>query len=267
VSHNWVCQGQIVNINVTVKNLGNLKESFDTKTYFDTELIGTQHATDLAPAAEVTLTFSWNTSLAEPYKNYTIKAEVTILPYETKTNDNTWIDGTVEVFARDLAITNVVRSRDWVYQGWLTYINVTAKNIGNQNESFDVKAFYDSELIDTKHVTDLPPNEEITLTFTWNTSMAQPCHNYTITGEVTILPYEQNMTNNRYSDGKVKVRFVGDINGDGKVDMVDIRVVAKAFASYPGHPRWNPDADINQDGKVDMQDIRSAAKNFGKGCP
>ena len=179
---------------------------------------------------------------------------------------HTAIGGFFASLIQDLAITNVVPSRNWVYQGELVDINVTAKNLGNQKESFDVKTYYDIELIGTQHVTDLAPDAEVTLTFTWNTSLVTPCHNYTITGEATILPFEANTDNNKYVDGTIKVRFVGDLNGDGKVDMVDLREIAKAFASYPGHPKWNPDADINQDGKVDMRDIRLAAKNFGKGC-
>jgi len=63
--------------------------------------------------------------------------------------------------------------------------------------------------------------------------------------------------------------IIGDVTGDGKVDMKDIYIVAKAFGSYPSHPRWNPNADITgttpnvPDGKVDMRDIFLVARNFG----
>jgi hypothetical protein len=62
----------------------------------------------------------------------------------------------------------------------------------------------------------------------------------------------------------IKVRMPDDVNGDGEVGMSDIFQVIKAFGSYPGHPRWNPDADINNDGRVDMRDICLVIKNFGK---
>jgi hypothetical protein len=55
-----------------------------------------------------------------------------------------------------------------------------------------------------------------------------------------------------------------DVNRDGKVDLRDISLVAIAFGSYPGHPRWNLIADLNQDGKIDLRDIALVAKNFGK---
>jgi parallel beta-helix repeat protein len=59
------------------------------------------------------------------------------------------------------------------------------------------------------------------------------------------------------------VRLRADINGDGKVDIIDILMCAKSFGSYPGDTRWNPDADMNQDGKIDIIDILIVAKHFG----
>jgi hypothetical protein len=265
-SRNSVYRGQLVTINVTAKNLGNQPESFDVKAYYDTGLIGTQHVTNLTPNTEVKLTFTWNTSLAEPFRNYTIKAEAAILPYEQNTADNTYIDGTVQILIQDLAITSVVPSRSWVYQGWQLDINATAKNLGSNSQTFNVAVYYDNSLIGTKQVVDLAPNAEITLIFVWNTSLVAPCHNYTITGKIAILPWEFNVTNNIYTDGFVKVRFLGDVNGDGKVDMMDIYIVTKAFGSDPGHPRWNPDADMDQNNLIDMRDTWLTAKNFGKVC-
>ena len=61
--------------------------------------------------------------------------------------------------------------------------------------------------------------------------------------------------------------LMGDLNFDWKVDMMDIRIAAKAFASYPGHPRWSSIADVNKDNKVDMRDIRAISRNFGKIWP
>ena len=61
-----------------------------------------------------------------------------------------------------------------------------------------------------------------------------------------------------------------DINEDGKCDIQDVAIVAKAYGSYVGHPRWNPDADINgseylvPDGKVDMRDVALVSKYYGE---
>jgi len=60
------------------------------------------------------------------------------------------------------------------------------------------------------------------------------------------------------------VGLLGDVNYDGKVDIRDIYITAKAFGSYPCHPRWNPPADLDDNSLVDMRDIFLVIVNFGK---
>jgi len=55
-----------------------------------------------------------------------------------------------------------------------------------------------------------------------------------------------------------------DINGDGVVNILDIAIVAKAYGSYPGHPRWNPAADLDGSGIVNILDVARVAKDYGK---
>lgn len=58
-----------------------------------------------------------------------------------------------------------------------------------------------------------------------------------------------------------------DLNGDGRIDIKDVAIAASAFASYPGHERWNPNADINSDGRVDLEDIALIILGFGARQP
>ena len=71
-----------------------------------------------------------------------------------------------------------------------------------------------------------------------------------------------------YFQGTVRVAVLttlpADLTGDRKVDITDIAVVSKAFASKPGSPRWNPIADTNGDLKIDITDVSFVAKSFGK---
>lgn len=55
-----------------------------------------------------------------------------------------------------------------------------------------------------------------------------------------------------------------DLNKDGKVDIKDVAELAKAFGSYPGHTRWNPDADLDGNEIVNIFDVAIVAKDFGK---
>jgi len=59
----------------------------------------------------------------------------------------------------------------------------------------------------------------------------------------------------------------GDVNGDGKVDLVDVYQVAMAYGSYPGHPRWDPACDSNGDLKIDLIDYYTVTRNYGKTAP
>jgi len=61
--------------------------------------------------------------------------------------------------------------------------------------------------------------------------------------------------------------MLGDLNGDGKIDIKDLALAAKAFGSYPSHPRWNSRADVDQDGRVYIKDLAIVARNFGKTYP
>jgi outer membrane protein assembly factor BamB len=55
-----------------------------------------------------------------------------------------------------------------------------------------------------------------------------------------------------------------DLNRDGKVNIVDISIVARAFGSREGDPNWNVIADLNKDGIVNILDIAAVAKDYGK---
>jgi len=75
------------------------------------------------------------------------------------------------------------------------------------------------------------------------------------------------------STATIWLGFAEDLNGDGKVDIKDLAIVAKAFGSYLGSPNWNPIADVTgstlgvPDNKVDIRDVAYVAKNFGKIYP
>ena len=63
------------------------------------------------------------------------------------------------------------------------------------------------------------------------------------------------------------MKFRGDINDDGKVDVTDLFTLGKAFGSTGGPPpslNWNPDTDLNGDNVVDTLDLSTLNENYGK---
>jgi parallel beta-helix repeat protein len=59
----------------------------------------------------------------------------------------------------------------------------------------------------------------------------------------------------------------GDLNGDGKVSLADLVILALAYGSKPGDTKWNPAADIDGNGVVGLTDLVILANNYGKTAP
>jgi parallel beta-helix repeat protein len=199
--------------------------------------------------------------------SYTVYVEVddSVAAQATSNTAN----ATVNYIVHDVALTNVTvpvseTYQGWeVYQGWVVDVNVTVANLGNATESFAVTLSYNGTSVATLPVTDLAPNSTQTLVFSWNTTSV-PCGNYTIEAETALAPGEINVASNVLVDGTLRIKMMGDVNGEGVVNMADIMTLLNAFGSYPGHPRWNPDCDLNHDGRIDLADIVLALMNFGK---
>jgi hypothetical protein len=58
--------------------------------------------------------------------------------------------------------------------------------------------------------------------------------------------------------------LIGDINQDGRVDILDAILMSVAFNSRPGNPNWNPKADLNKDNVVDILDAILLSTHFGE---
>jgi hypothetical protein len=163
----------------------------------------------------------------------------------------------------DVAVADIAVSSNTVYQGRIAGINVTVANLGNVFETFTVTLYYDSNIIATQNVVGLEPNATSMLSFAWNTSNVPAYQNYTIKAVASIVFGETNIDNNIFIDGSVKVAMMGDINGDSKVDILDVVVAAIAYASRPEDPNWNPYADLNGDNVINILDLVSITRVYG----
>jgi hypothetical protein len=142
------------------------------------------------------------------------------------------------------------------------HINVTVENQGDQTETFNVTTYATTPVIQTQTVT-LESGAFTTLTFTWNTTGFAK-GNYTIWAYATPVSGETETADNTFTDGTVVVTIPGDIDGDFRVQLVDLVILAKAYGSKPDEPKWNPDADIDNSGVVGLADLVILAKNYGK---
>jgi hypothetical protein len=92
-----VYPGRMVTVKVTVKNLGNLTESFTVSASVDNQtILGTVNIENLSPGANVTVTFNWDTTGLAPCHWHFFTANVSAVPYEINLSNNILI-GSIQV--------------------------------------------------------------------------------------------------------------------------------------------------------------------------
>ncbi len=122
-----------------------------------------------------------------------------------------------------------------------------------------------TEPIGTQSVTDLPPNTNTTLTFSWNTTGCA-YGNHTLGAYTIPVPGETFTADNNYMNGIVLITIPGDTNGDRIVDIFDIGTISAHW--YPGPPEgilgYDPNVDVNGDGSIDIFDIGVTSAHWGQ---
>lgn len=167
----------------------------------------------------------------------------------------------------DIAVQSVTPSATEVNPGATVTITVTVRNNANisTSETFTVTTKYNNTIISTQQVTALTQGSTRILTFNWNTTGVQ-AGNYTIKAEASVVTDELNTSNNKLTDGTVKIKapLTGDINGDGTINDQDLNLLTQAYGSAPGDPNWNPNADLDKNNKINITDLNILGQDYGK---
>jgi len=232
VDSNTICYNNLQDLNLTsysVGNFGGNNTCYRSDGWNDT---GTTGCTYCCPAR--TLTFS-NASLGV---NVTVQSAAPISINIANTTDPNFAiggtNGTIGIFANITADA----SFDWVY----------------------IQIYYNESALSV--------NETTLRMHYWNSTLG----NWTVisnSGVNTVANYVwANVTHLTVFTGiGERARIVGDVNGDGIVDVFDLIKVAIAFGSKPSDPNWNPNADLNNDNLIDVFDLIKVAIHFGEKAP
>jgi hypothetical protein len=59
--------------------------------------------------------------------------------------------------------------------------------------------------------------------------------------------------------------IVGDLDGDGDVDLADLATLLAAYGTCDGDPNYNPDADLDGSRCIDLSDLAELLSHYGEG--
>jgi len=181
----------------------------------------------------------------------------------------------------DVAITEVTTQVSHVTRGEIVPIEVTALNLGTENETFEVQCHANSTLAGTETIS-LAPQQSGNLTIQWNTTEVGG-GTYIITATAVAVPGEVKLDDNTLTDGSVQIQIIGDVCGvyngvikpipDGAVRVTDWGKVSWNIFTYdpnqypdldPWDPVWGPACDVNKDGAIDIDDLVLVGIHFGE---
>lgn len=288
-SKTLVIQNETITINAIIWNKGSASENVNLTTSYNGTVF---HSTiiSITRGVEQTAQIPLNTT-GVPIGNYTIRVNATLTPPIADGNplDNTeTCQIRIELGRHEINITNVTPSssvidptksipmKNVVGRGYNVTIYVTVKNQGNfteQNIQVDIywsNSTYSNQTLKSLIIPELAVNAFINFNFSWNT-YGFAYGNYTLSAYAKPVSGEDNVTNNIYVAGTVRIGIPGDVTSgtvpgvpEGRVDMRDIGIIAYNYNTNPSSPNWEPNMDINNDGIVNMRDIGIACFNYLK---
>ena len=65
----------------------------------------------------------------------------------------------------------------------------------------------------------------------------------------------------------VPIPLAGDLNGDGKVNVVDLLTLADSYGASAGQPAYDERSDIDDDGQIGQTEMLQISSDFGKTSP
>jgi hypothetical protein len=192
-------------------------------------------------------------------------------------------DGTIMVGTRDLTVTSITVDnlgcqiyKDDTHGDGSTYyypVEVQVQNTGTLDASsffvkLEIYAYNGSSTEATQEINvtaGLSAGSSTTINFT---SLFHPTKTgmYKLTATVDSQNniIEDNEANNAQVLDNVPVTVMGDINGDGHVNVLDAVKISQAFYATPASPQWDIKADLNHDGTIDVLDAIRIGLHWGE---
>jgi hypothetical protein len=286
---NWVYQGEIDPIVVTVVNEGDFTETVDVYSFYGGIQAAPKQTISLNAGDNQTLTFNWDTT-GVPLGFYQVSANATI-PIDDDPSDNFLAGNTEEVrkppqwFKKspypDYAPSGMPdfdQKQDlWGTGGVFTWCGPVS--VANS------LWWLDSEYESIYYPTPIPPpaiSDHFGLVTSYNPqgwddhdprNLDPLVHNLAFLMDadgmrtgithlgVNYIDMQTGISQYLQQQG---VNPIGDCDGDGDVDDADIDIIEAAYGSIPGDSGWDMRADIVIDNWVNIFDLDTAAEHYGE---
>ncbi|MEM3697414.1 MAG: CARDB domain-containing protein [Candidatus Bathyarchaeia archaeon] len=249
ISKTNIYRGDIVDISVTVKNMGYTIEhdavSFDVKVQYDDSEIGTQSVSNLAESSETTVVFTWDTSTA-PTGELTIKAELLNINPAEEVDENDYaknniFETKVEISPVDFYITYAPETT-WYKPGETTKTIVEVKNLRPVRTTFWLGVSfkdptgefekYDPQISKVPESASLEPGETATFTVTWTIPVDAPFGWYTCY-QIALNCWKDNIFKEKYVDN---IEWA-DVFYVYKLQIILPKTESPASAGDPNNPK------------------------------
>ena len=178
----------------------------------------------------------------------------------------------------DVGIANVVADFAVTWRGAPSKINVTLTNYGvwdemcnltvYANSTVNHPSFPDIYVIGAANEINLTAGNSTTITVLWDGYSSElgdtvPFGAYTIIASVTPVAGETNIANNTLVSRTILVSEYPDVNGDGKVNVIDLIIIVIKLGKLPPWPPWWARIDVKSDGAINILDLIAVASHLG----
>jgi len=281
-----VLPGEIININVTILNEGDMNAYFNVTVHYNGNLVaklmfkhlwydryGTPEVRNyLEPEENGAMSWNpdplsvefeplaWDTTGVAP-ATYTLTANAyqvdpnavneTLSELEGDPEDNTFTDCQATILGHNIAITNIAVDPTSVVIGDTVNIDVTVTNDGDFTEtSIDVTPYYDeTDAATAKTVSSLVAGASDIVEFEWDTTGVSK-GTYTISANASVVPDETDIADNTLTGNQVTLREPGE--------------PVATFTYSPEKPSVNEEVAFNaSSSEPDGGTIESYEWNFG----
>jgi hypothetical protein len=206
-------------------------------------------------------TFLWNTSGLDRGSNYLVKV---VANDGLNTGENI-SDSTFTIRVHDIAPTIIIPSKSFVGQSLSISLNITVENQGDFIETLNMTLYANETAIgDIQNIS--LNSENLTIYFTWNTTGFE-YGNYTLSAYAWPVPGETDTADNNFTYGLVSVTIMGDIDGNGWVNVLDAIDLSNSFGKSIGQAGFNPNADFDDNGIVNILDAITLANHYNQHYP